>query len=124
MFRVLLFHGGGMVARELSYIYRTDATWPWIRPSGQATTHGRYAPRRGPTKVLLLVWVLVGGAAAGRCESPGGRSMRAHAEIELSTRARPALQTSGPTVETPMQLTGHFVWVRMVQYLSFFSWAA
>ena len=56
-------------------------------PRGRRQPTGDTRRAAAPPTVLLLVWVLVGGGQRrGGANRPGGRSMRAHAEIELKAR--------------------------------------
>ena len=55
-------------------------------PRGRRQPTGDTRRAAAPPTALLLVWVLVGwGQRRGGANRPGGRSMRAHAEIELNS---------------------------------------
>eukprot|EP00964_Phaeocystis_antarctica_P020760 scaffold11490_cov67-Phaeocystis_antarctica.AAC.1 len=64
------------------YIYRTDATGSWIRSSGDPRRQCCAAAPPSPASRVGLV----GGAAAGRCKSPGRRSM---SELKAERSLRP-----------------------------------
>ena len=121
---IVFTFGFWYIARDLYIQDRRHLAVDQALGAGDNPRAIRAAPRPHPSPASRMGACGWGSGGALRI-ARGAQHARAHAEIELSTRGRHgAWQTSGPSIETPMQLTGHFVWVRMVQYLSFFSWAA